>query len=171
MKIVPIFAEKLFAFHYDNEEFDEYKCLFDLWNDPEYILINFAEENEKYILQNNLSIDDFIYRVSYDAEDIEEHLFKYKDHKIDGCFQQLHNQEYKYKILSLQKKKCRFLRLYAIRIDENCFVITGGAIKLTKTMQEHSDTMKELEKMNQCKNYLQSNDVFDEDSFFEIITE
>lgn len=169
MKIVCIFAEKLFAFHYQNERLDEYGRLLGLWNDPEYIL-DFAEKNEQYLNKRGLSIDNFIEQILTDVEILEENLLYYKNErcKIDTCFQPLYDQEYRPKILSFQKKKCKYLRLYAIRIDENCFVITGGAIKLTQTMQEHPDTTNELEKLNQCKNYLLSENVFDEDSFFEI---
>lgn len=172
MKIVPIFAEKLFSFHYENEHLDEYGRLFEIWNDPEYLL-NFAEKNEDSIRQLGYSIDSFVEHVSEDAEILEELLLIHKNNEsnIDACFQPLHNQEYKPKILSFQKKRCRFLRLYAIRIDYNCYVITGGGIKITRTMQEHPETNAELQKLEQCKNYLQSQDVFDNDSFFEIIGE
>ena len=61
--------------------------------------------------------------------------------------------------------------MYAIRIDTNCFVITGGAIKVTRTMQQHPETNNELQKLEKCKNYLQSKGVFDDASFFEIIGE
>ena len=44
------------------------------------------------------------------------------------------------------------------------FVITGGAIKLTRTMQERSH-------INQCRQYLASNGVFDSDSFISMIEE
>ena len=53
----------------------------------------------------------------------------------------------------------------------NVFVITGGAIKLTRTMQERSHTQAELDKINQCRQYLASNGVFDSDSFISMIEE
>lgn len=172
MKIVPIFAEKLFSFHYENECLDEYGRLLEIWNDPEFLL-DFAERNENSIRQLEYTIDSFVERVLKDAEILEELLLNYKNNEsnIDTCFQPLHNQEYRCKILSFQKKKCKFLRLYAIRIDSNCYVITGGGIKITRTMQEHPETNAELQKLERCKNYLQSQNVFDNDSFFEIIGE
>ena len=56
-------------------------------------------------------------------------------------------------------------------LDENCFVITGGAIKMSQKMQDHPDTNNELEKLMEARRYLKSNDVFDDDSFFELLTE
>jgi hypothetical protein len=49
------------------------------------------------------------------------------------------------------------------------FVVTGGAIKLTRTMSEHPDTVKELSKLNRCKEYLNSMGIFDDHSFFETL--
>ena len=171
MKIVPIFASKLFAFHYEGELLDEYGRLLELWNDPEYIM-NFVERNKVYIEQLGYSFDNFTEFVLSDVELLEDLLLRSANNgSIDICFQPLHNQEYQCKILSLQKKKCRFIRLYVIRIDENCYVVTGGAIKITRTMQEHPDTAKELQKLEKCKNYLLSQDVFNDDFFFEIIGE
>jgi hypothetical protein len=61
--------------------------------------------------------------------------------------------------------------LYAIRIDENCFVISGGAIKLTHLMKVRPHTQRELDKLDAAKSYLQKQGIFDEDSFFKKITE
>ncbi|MDR0834940.1 MAG: hypothetical protein LBN93_12320 [Candidatus Symbiothrix sp.] len=171
MKIVTIFAEKLFAFQYDSEKRDEYARLLDCWTDPEY-LIDFAERNEQY-LPSDMSVEDFTTDIQDDAEALEEALMKCIENNIslNTCFQPVHNQEYKSKILSFQKKKCKYLRLYAIKIDDDCFVITGGAIKLTRTMQDHPETDKELGKLDICKNYLNSERAFDKDSFYELIIE
>lgn len=172
MKIVTIFATKLFAFQYANERLDEYGRLLDLWNDPEY-LFSFAEANKKYIDLLGLSVLEFVQAVLSDAEILEETFCRYKGNSsvIDPCFQPLHDQEYKSRILSFQKKKCKYIRLYAIRIDADCYVITGGAIKITRAMQDHPDTKDELLKMNRCKSYLQGEGIFDNLSFYELITE
>ena len=45
------------------------------------------------------------------------------------------------------------------------YIITGGAIKLTRTMQEREHTLQELEKMEKVRNFLIQEHVFDEDSF------
>lgn len=51
------------------------------------------------------------------------------------------------------------IRIYAIRIEENTFIVTGGAIKLTRAMPEHPDTAEELEKIKKCKKFLQSHGI------------
>src|SRR5699024_2725513 len=112
----------------------------------------------KKILRDAEEIDNYINRLN---EDSEPYTF---------YFQPLQNSEFG-KILARQKGKRRknYLRVYAIKIDDNCFVITGGAIKMSQKMQDHPDTAKELQKLNQAKDYLSDNDVFDSDSFFELL--
>lgn len=62
-----------------------------------------------------------------------------------------------------------WLRVYAIRIEENLFIITGGAIKLTKTMNERPHLMAELDKMEAVKLWLIENQVIDLDSLIEFM--
>ncbi len=172
MEIVSIFADKLYAFHYDKERQDEYDRLMDLWTDAVY-LVEFVDRNNRY-LPSGLPIEIFVDQVWNDALDLDEELGQAgidEAGELDKCFSPLHNGEYKFKILSLKKKRCRYLRLYAIKIDTDCYVITGGAIKLTQKMQEHPDTLEELRKIQQCKAYLQSKKIFDKDSFMEFFTE
>lgn len=57
----------------------------------------------------------------------------------------------------------RFIRLYAIRIGPNTFVISGGAIKLTQLMNQHKDTNKELEKLELVKSFLIEKEIKTED--------
>jgi hypothetical protein len=87
---------------------------------------------------------------------------------LDYIFRPLDNLEFREISLSKQKASKRWLRLYAIKIEANHYVITGGAIKLTHKMQEKEHTQKELVKLEKCRNYLQSQDVFDTDSFNEL---
>jgi hypothetical protein len=171
MKIVSIFADKLFSFHFEGETENELKRLLNLWNDTTYIY-NFIKQNQKDIGRNSIQevaeqlIDDLT-----ELNDILDNLFTNKDANLDSFFRPLYNSEYKIKPLSKQKGKKIYLRLYAIRIDFNCFVITGGAIKFTQTMQEREHTLLEFSKLEKCKQFLQMNDVFDNDSFFEFINE
>lgn len=76
-----------------------------------------------------------------------------------------------FEVLSKRKGRQNLLRIYAIKIDSNCYVITGGAIKITETMQGHKDTLLELNKLEKCKQYLKENDVFDSDSFYELVND
>lgn len=167
MKIIRIFADVLFTLHYENEADNEYERLMNLWTDVAF-LKQFAEDNSV----NNVS--EFIRGILHDAEQIQDFLenLSRRNQPFELYFQPLQNSEYN-RLLGFQKGKVRRnrLRYYAIKIGNNCFVITGGAIKMSQTMQEHPDTAKELIKLKAAKTYLNKNGVFDEDSFYELLIE
>ncbi len=54
-----------------------------------------------------------------------------------------------------------WLRIYAIKLEPGVYIVTGGAIKLTATMQERQHTLDELKKMNLVRSYLLSENIFD----------
>ena len=58
-----------------------------------------------------------------------------------------------------------WLRLYAIRIDVNLFVVCGGAIKLRETLNDRAYLLKELDKLNLTQNYLMDEENDDLDLF------
>ena len=165
MKIVSIFAANLYAFHYEDESDNEFARLMDCWTNVEY-LSSFAKMN------GIKDIKKFIEDILSNAEDIDDFLFHLHENieSFGRYFEPLKLTEYN-KVLSFQKGKIKKnqLRIYAIKIDENCFVITGGAIKMSQTMQDHPDTNIELKKLNAAKAFLESQGVFDADSFYEII--
>jgi hypothetical protein len=57
--------------------------------------------------------------------------------------------------------------MYAIKIDDDCFLVTGGAIKMSLYMKDHRDTKEELRKLEKAKAFLKDNAVMDADSFCE----
>ena len=62
-----------------------------------------------------------------------------------------------------------WLRLYAIRFQPNSYLVTGGAIKLTHTMQEREHTLEELRKLEKVRNFLLSEGACDMDGFYNLI--
>ena len=172
MKIVDIFAEKLFAFHYDNEDENELKRLLNLWNNSNYIS-TFLDENKSDIppYENINKLEQKIFDDANEIDDILYELSNDDDMQLEEFFAPLDNKEYYEVKLSKQKGRKRYLRLYALKIDENCYVITGGAIKFTHLMEERDHTIEELRKIDMCREYLKSNDVFDAESFYEFLIE
>lgn len=81
-------------------------------------------------------------------------------------------------LLGLEKARLKntpnhasWLRIYAIKLEPGIFIVTGGAIKLTATMQEREHTLKELYRMEKVRQYLLSENVIDADGFNEMINE
>jgi len=52
-----------------------------------------------------------------------------------------------------------------IKLNSGIFIITGGAIKLTATMQERTHTAIELIKIEQVRRFLIDNGIVDETGF------
>ena len=80
----------------------------------------------------------------------------------------------------LQKEKARlkrklghssWLRLYAIKLTAGVYIITGGAIKLTATMQEREHTRKELAKIDKVRRYLLEEGIIDDSGFIDYVNE
>ena len=167
----------LWAVKNPDKELDELTSLFEQWNDANY-LFKFARDN----------IDDLksyfkIERVSQaiqdtfeDSDALEELIltFPYTE-ELDTLFKPLDVTDTKSMELTRQKARNwererhdSWLRIYAIRLEPNVYVVTGGAIKLTRAMQDKEHTMIELNKLNKCKEFLKRNGVFDKDSFIDL---
>lgn len=165
MNIDCILRERLYAFRYNKEEDHELDRLIELWKEVSY-LYGFAR------LNNVADINAFVDEILKDAEELEDYLheLEVENTPYSHYFEPLQYTEFG-KALPRQKGKRQKsrLRLYAIKIDKNCFVITGGAIKMSQKMQDHPATAEELRKLNRAKDYLENNGVFDSDSFFELL--
>ena len=172
--------DHLWAVKSQDKEYDELTDLFEKWNNAEYLLNFFTENFDDlkgffHIERLSEAINDTM----DDAEALEELIldFPYTEN-LDELFTPLSAADNRGAELSREKARnwdnrrhASWLRVYAIRLEPNIYVITGGAIKLTRTMQEREHTMAELDKLNRCKAYLRDNGVFDKDSFVELNNE
>lgn len=159
---------------------NELAALFHNWNDAEYLweffLDNLADLQEFFHIER---ISEAVEDTIDDAEQLERLILEvpYTDN-LDELFVPLGSSDATIRELSREKARnwnrtghASWLRVYAIRLETDVFVITGGAIKLTRTMQERAHTQVELTKLNQCRQYLLDNGVFDSDSFISMIEE
>ena len=83
------------------------------------------------------------------------------DANLDNLFLPLDNNRTSELTLGKEKAKGKYysghpswLRLYALKLEPQSYLITGGAIKLTRTMQEREHTTKELRNMEKVRNFL-----------------
>ncbi len=179
VRIIPQYNH-LWAVKSPDEEVDELTLLFRKWNNAEYLLDCFMENFED--LKGFFKIDRIDQAVEdtfEDAEALEELVldFPYTEH-LDELFRPLGVSDTRMSELTREKARnwnrdfhASWLRIYAIRLEPDVYVVTGGAIKLSRTMQEREHTAIELDKLNRCKAYLIANGVFDQDSFVELTNE
>jgi len=172
--------DHLWAVRDMNKSKNELAILFDSWNDINYLMTFFSENiddlnNYFHIQKISEAIDDTM----DDAEELESLILDvpFTDN-LDELFKPLGTTDMTIQELSRNKARnwdrpghASWLRIYAIRLEKNVYVITGGAIKLTATMQERPHTQEQLDKLNQCRQYLINNGVFDADSFIDLTEE
>ncbi len=168
MKIVTIFAHHLYAFSFKDKT-DELNRLYDFWTNQK-LLRDYFEKNNSVLEFENIDIEEAISETIENAELLFELLSEHKN-DLDRLFEALSTKENDSKFLHKQKSRRKWLRLYAIKIESNYYVITGGAIKQSQTMQQHPDTNEESKKLESCRNYLIDNHVFDADSFNDFLYE
>lgn len=168
----------LYAIRFSDSESNELDRNFDLWNDPEY-LRNFFEQHSgdlrsyNHFHRKEYSIEDAVRKTLRDAENLENRLLDIAESDdgyevLQTFFRQLNDMETDSYPLQKTKGKLKYqswLRIYAIRIDSDLYVMTGGAIKLTKKMQEREHTQAEINKMKQVVNFLRSQNLINEDEF------
>lgn len=172
--------DHLWAVKSQDKEDDELTDLFNRWNNIDYLLDFFTRNMDDlkdyfHIERLSQAIDDTL----DDAQELETLVMDFPyTAQLDNLFKPLGMADLQ--VTELTREKARnwdrahhasWLRIYAIRLDSNIYVVTGGAIKLTRTMQEREHTAKELEKLNRCRDYLKRNNVFDQDSFVELMNE
>jgi len=175
MRIVPIFAVRLNAFHYDQEDFDEVRRLFRDWQDPEF-LEDFLTQNLQDLQSGffgSITVERAITSTRAEAIRLEKELKNLSENQhesLDNIFEPLDN----YTDDDFSRSKAKgdrqksWLRIYALKIDSNVYVVTGGAIKLTRSMQERDHTNRELQKFERCRDYLHEQGITDIDGFKEL---
>ncbi len=179
VRIIPKYNH-LWAVKSTDEEVDELTLLFRKWNNAEYLLDFFMENFDDLksffkIERLDRAVEDTL----EDSEALQEMIldFPYTEH-LDELFKPLDISDKRLSELTREKARnwdrdrhASWLRIYAIRLEPNVYVVTGGAIKLTRTMQEREHTALELNKLNRCKAFLKANGVFDQDSFIDLNNE
>ena len=159
---------------------NELALLFDSWNDIGF-LMDFFMENLDDLKQffHIQRISDAIDDTMDDAEELQRLILDIPyTENLDELFTPLGSADLTIRELTREKARnwdridhASWLRVYAVRLEKNVFVVTGGAIKLTRSMQERPHTQVQLDKLNSCRQYLLDNGVFDSDSFISLIEE
>lgn len=172
--------ENLWAVRYDNCSDNCLDTIFDQWNDVIW-LRSFFKDNitDLAAFFKITDVNKAIYDTIEDSERLQCLIMDITpDANLDRIFRPLENSRTSEILLGKEKAKLRenirhasWLRIYAIKLDPGIYLITGGAIKLTRTMQEREHTLKELAKMENVRRFLIDNDISDLDSFREYLTE
>ena len=172
MKIIPIFVSgntpvKVYSIHYEDQSLCEFDKLFEDWNNPSF-LDNFFLENTSDLQEGYygpMNIQEAIYRTIEEANEFENILLETDGHitHFEDLFKPLDNYEYRIRDYLKTKGRVRkgWLRIYAIKIAPACYIITGGAIKLTLEMRAPHLAL-ELRKLEKVKSFLRDGNILDD---------
>jgi hypothetical protein len=151
-------------------ELHEFSRLFNFWKDPvrlrTFFETNEADLNEEF--WEGITIDEAIKKTRKEAKRLKSIILEYTE---SGKTPRQNNLSTLFKPLvdgkiekDLEKDKARveghktWLRIYAIRVDVNLFIICGGAIKLRKTLNDREYLLKELDKLEITQKLLKDED-------------
>lgn len=178
MEIVTIFANYLYAFKYDNEEADELERLFDCWHDVSF-LKDFFERQESDLLDGFwgkfMSVEKAVSETREEAQEFTDWILESCENvkngnkpDLDSLFKPLNNTDsYCVELLKTKAygvKTKSWLRIYAVRVEPNVYIVTGGGIKLTATMNDREHLEEELNKLRKGVQYLKAQNIFDKEA-------
>lgn len=170
----------LWAVRYDGSEDNALQELFKQWSNPEWLvnffLANIADLTSYFKVTD---INQAIYDTIDDSQKMQCLILDISpDADLDKLFRPLENSRTGEMLLGKEKAKIKnrsehasWLRIYAIKLEPGCYIITGGAIKLTRTMQEREHTLAELNKMETVRNVLLNAGAIDADGFDDYLSE
>jgi hypothetical protein len=161
---------RLWAVRYDKDNVNALERVLSQWSDAEWLADFFMQNIDDLISYFKITnIEDAIYQTMEDRDEMACVIMDISpEANLDRFFRPLDNNRTSEMILGKEKgrpNRQSWLRLYAIKLNVGIYIITGGAIKLTRTMQEREHTLIELERMEKVRNFLLNEHVFDEESF------
>ena len=172
--------DRVWAVRYEGDEDNILNTVFEQWDDVlwlrQFFKKNYAD------LQNYFNITDVDIAIDITAEDNDvlqrKMLDISPDANLDELFRPLNNWQTTEDTMNREKANPKtithrrsWLRIYALKLQDGCYIITGGAIKLTRTMQERGHTLMELLKQEKVRTFLLENGVIDTESFVEYLAE
>ena len=169
---------RLWAVKYDGESENILTMIFRDWNDLDWLEDFFranAKDLDEYFHITNVT--KAIYDTLSDADELECLIMDMSPSAdLDRLFRPLDNNRTAEMMLGKEKAKgssnnghASWLRLYAIKFEPHAYLLTGGAIKLTYTMEERAHTLLELSRMETVRNYLLEKGVTDLSGFYDYI--
>lgn len=171
---------RLWAVRYDGADDNALATVLDQWNDVIWLRSFFKANIDDLASYFKITdVNKAIYDTIEDAERLQCLIMDISpDADLDKIFRHLEPSRISEMLLGREKAKtdnyrnhASWLRIYAIKLSPGVYIITGGAIKLTATMQERKHTLEELAKMERVRNFLISENIADEESFEDYLRE
>lgn len=181
MEIEKIYPPYIYSIKYDGNSESEFDRLFQLWNDVGFVT-QFIEDNKDFlksgVWQRIPEVEDAARQVLREAETLEDLFEELNENTelgdkpdFDSHFKYL-DGKYKYEIELVPMKsygstiRPSLLRMYAIKMATNSYLITGGGIKLSDTIQNSPDLKKHvIQNIDRVREYLKKNEIMNVEDF------
>ncbi|MBT0812791.1 hypothetical protein KIH41_16005 [Litoribacter ruber] len=166
MRVVSVIERSygsLFAVKFEGYDKDSLEIIQEQWSSVLYLRSFFKQYQKDYLsFYPKVKINQMVIKAIDDADCLFEKLFDLANDNsgasLADFFKPLDNkeEEISYELQALKAygvQSYSFLRIYAVKFGQS-FVITGGAIKLTRRMKDRPHTKLELQKLEWVKEYL-----------------
>ncbi|KAA6437082.1 hypothetical protein FEM33_20415 [Dyadobacter flavalbus] len=168
-KIKIVVPKTLLSAQFFGSEKDELARIFNLWRNvihlEEFFEENYSDLSAKYY--NIHSVEEAVFKTIEQATSfrnlIIQHANSNNENNLSKLFVPYHNSSVSLARES-SKAKNSWLRIYAIRLDYNLFIVSGGAIKLTRRM-DRNHLQIEDKKMKILQAYLKANHIDSGDDY------
>ena len=171
---------RLWSVVYEGEQTNALDALFDQWEDVSWLKAFFEANMADLSAYFHITdVNQAIYDTLDDSDMLQCLILDISpDADLDALFRPLNNNQVAEMTLSKEKARVKnrpnhasWLRVYAIKLAPGIFIITGGAIKLTATMQEREHTLAQLGLMEKVRTHLLEAGVVDDAGFIEFVNE
>ncbi|MBN8692613.1 MAG: hypothetical protein J0L69_05420 [Bacteroidetes bacterium] len=190
MEIIPIFVDEnnpiLSSSCYEEDGVGEFIKLFDRWDDIEF-LKNYFTKHSKLLNNNgtNFTIEEAIVRTLKEAKKLRQKFIQLakstttdNTQGLDEIFAPLHKLKHTVELtpskaygISEIEYETSWLRIYAIKLEENVYIVTGGYIKLSDKIQDTDEGKNELDKIKRTITYLKINNLIEKEDLVDFLKE
>lgn len=182
IEIITIIAPCLYSVAYAKAQDEELLCEYDellkRWSSTQY----WFEAAKALGITNRYKIKCFVSCKLSEVRKIDDTLIRLAEEggNLAAFFKPLSENERSVRGIAREKAKVREyrgLRLYALRIEPESrgkspsYVITGGALKTSKAMQDAPETLRELEKLEEIRKFLHENGIEDNGTLYDWLIE
>jgi len=152
----------LYAVHWEGDDDHCFNEMLNKYTDAEWLKVYF-KDNKGFIVPGPNSgkyLEDMVYDTIDGIGEMSESIDKGDLDDLDGLFIPLGGNKANYYYAAKKYKggtHFQWIRIYAIKDDQDCYFITGYACKFSQSMQGHDDTANELKKLQIADSFIKTN--------------
>lgn len=163
MEIVEIVEGSLYVIKWQEGNMHSLDEMADKLSDAEWLYDYFEENKSKLSYYRGITVGKAARKTIIEGDELLQKLLDFANFEgndaLDDLFQPLHKEEaYSHPRFYTDYKakgfKAPWVRLYAVKCDNNLYVITGYGIKLVRKMQDDEYLRNELKKLENATDYL-----------------